>query len=55
MTMPLTSEGEAAWPASPYSVAKHLHELEGSGLPRQGTRIPRNTASELDRGFDPVE
>jgi hypothetical protein len=40
--------GKAPSAASLYSVAKHVLELEGAGLPRQGTRIPRNIESEPD-------
>ena len=40
--------GKAPSAASLYSVAKHVLELEGVGLPRQGTRIPRNIESEPD-------
>ena len=40
--------GKAPSAASLYSVAKHVLELERGGLPRQGTRIPRNIESEPD-------
>jgi hypothetical protein len=41
-------KGKAPSAASLYSVAKHVLELEGTGLPQQGTRIPRNIDSEPD-------
>jgi hypothetical protein len=41
-------KGKAPSAASLYSVAKHVLEQEGVGLPRQGTRIPRNIDSEPD-------
>ena len=41
-SMPPDPKGKAPSAASLYSVAKHVLELEGVGLPRQGTRVPRN-------------
>jgi hypothetical protein len=43
---PADRKGKAPSAASLYAVAKHVLGLDGSGLPRQGTRIPRNTDSE---------
>jgi hypothetical protein len=45
---PPDPKGKAPSAASVYSVAKHVLELEGGGLPLQGTRIPRNIDSEPD-------
>src|SRR4029077_10046088 len=41
-------KGKGPSVASLYAVAKHVLQLEGAGLPRQGTRIPRNPDSEPD-------
>jgi hypothetical protein len=45
---PPDPKGKAPSAASLYSVAKHVLELDGAGLPLQGTRIPRNIDSEPD-------
>ena len=45
---PPDPKGKAPSAASLYSVAKHVLELKGAGLPLQGTRIPRNIDSEPD-------
>jgi hypothetical protein len=45
---PPDPKGKAPSAASRYSVAKHVLELKGAGLPLQGTRIPRNIDSEPD-------
>jgi hypothetical protein len=45
---PPDPKGKAPSAASLYSVAKHVLEPKGAGLPRQGTRIPRNIDSEPD-------
>jgi hypothetical protein len=43
---PVDPKGKAPSAASLYSVAKHVLEREGVGLPQQGTRIPRNIGEE---------
>lgn len=45
---PADPKGKAPSAASLYSVAKHVRELEGVGLPLQGTRIPKNIDSPTD-------